>query len=110
LMAGIKGVRSFVAVVLRKKVCTYVKTQTSLKSGDFMVCILKDALLLESKWAECVEVAALHCDGHKHNTAERNSATTETNKNCRGKKKDILGGWEVSGSNTVGVIITRYTT
>jgi hypothetical protein len=41
-MAGIKGVRSFVAVVLHCiKVCSYVKTKMSLKPGDFMACIFK---------------------------------------------------------------------
>jgi len=49
-MAGIKGVRSFVAVVLHCiKVCSYVKAEMSLKPGDFMACILKEAMLLESK-------------------------------------------------------------
>jgi hypothetical protein len=48
-MTRIKGVGPFVAMVLhRRKVCSYVKCEASLKLRDFTACILEE-LLLESK-------------------------------------------------------------
>lgn len=67
-MAGIKGVRSFVAVVLHCiKVCSYVETETSLKPGDFTACILERRVAIGKQTSRMYKVQALQSGGHKQN-------------------------------------------
>ena len=54
---------------------------------------LKEALLLESKWAECIEVEALEAGGHKHNTQKKAiNCRQSRNEQKLEKKKDTLRG------------------